>query len=323
MPSMTGPLYIDGQYLANMVPGGRLFLVNTNDADAARNKDRPWFNVAQSAGRTVPSTGGTTVLNDLQEAIDACVSSRGDRIVMARGYAEVTETILFNKTGITLMVQDFGGPRKSMTEYTAITAADTYTDGPVVTITHPCSIIGIGMVGRDTGTSFWEGASCLMGGLATAAPYGAYLYQCRFPRWGDVWGTRFGISVEGSSDCLIEECVFEGVGSDFGAGIYLQGATANLEVAFNKFTDCDYAMVFGAITGSGPGPDLDFHGNRIIGADSKGINTNGQTGRGLISGNFFNTDAATTGTFDASVATIEGKGWICSGNEYKTEDPGP
>lgn len=320
MPSMTGPLYIDGQYLANMVPGGRLFLVNTNDADSARNADRPWFNVAQSSRRRVPSTGATTVLNDLAEAIDGCVSSRGDRIVVARGYMEVTETIAFNKTGITVMVQDFGGPRKSMGEYTAIIAADTYTDGPVVTITSPCTIVGLGFVARDTGSLFFEGASVLIGGAGSAAPFGAYLYQCRFPKWE--WGTRFGLSIEGGSDCLVEDCVFEGATSDFEAGIYLQGATANLEIKDNKFTDCDYSMVFGVITSGGPGPDLDYHGNRILGADSKGIDTNGQTGKGLIWGNYFNT-AVGTSTFDAVVSTLETNGWICSGNNYKNEAEGP
>lgn len=317
MPSMTGPLYIDGQYLANMVPGGRLFLVNTNTASAARNADRPWFNVAQSAGRTVPSTGGITVFDDLQEAIDACVDSRGDRIVIARGYVAVTETLAFNKTGITVMAQDFGGYRPAMGEYTAIVSADTFTDGPAATITAPCTIVGLGFVGRDTGTSFWEGASCLIGGLATAAPYGVHLYQCRLPTWN--YGTQFGISIEGSSDCMVEECLFEGVTTDLVAGIYLQGAAQNIKIHRNTFADCDYALELGAFAGGGP--YLDFAFNTVLGADSKGVNTNANTAIGNIRKNDFNT-ATDTGTYDRTVDQLDDQGLQCIGNSYK-DDAGP
>ncbi len=307
----SGPLMVDGGVLGGVqAPGGLSFFVNTNTASAARNTDRTWF-----------FPDGRRVFTTLQAAIDACVSSRGDRIYIARGTETVTETVAFNKTGITVMVQDFGGHRKAMGEFTALLADTTFTDGPVATFTAPCTVIGLGFVGRDTGATFFSGASALIGGLATASPYGVHLYQCRFPKWG--LNARFGLAIEGSSDCLIEDCTFEGVGSDLEAGIYLQGATANLEVKDNRFTDCDYAMEFGAITGGGPGPDLDFHGNRIVGANSKGIDTNGQTGNGLIWNNFFNTVVGTTNTFDAAVSTLETNGFMCVGNNYKGETFGP
>ncbi len=318
MGSQSGPLFVDGIQTQGLgrAPGGLQFYVNSNAASLARNADRPWFNVAQSDKRRVNSTGGKTVFATLQEAIDACVSSRGDRITIARGTETVTEAVNFNKTGIIVEVQDFGGPRKSMGEYTALLASDAYTDGPVAIFTAPCTVIGLGFAGRDEGATFFSGASALIGGLATASPFGVHLYQCRFPKWD--LDARYGLAIEGSSDCVIEDCTFEGVGSDLEAGIYMQGATANLEIKDNRFVDCDFAMEFGTITGNGPGPDLDFHGNRVIGADSKGIDTNGQTGRGLIWNNYFNTDAGVS-TFDRSTADLETAGFFLSGNHYATE----
>jgi hypothetical protein len=288
-------------------PGGKIFYVNTNTASAARNQDRPWFDV-----------DGRTVFSTLQAAIDACVSSRGDIIYIARGTETVTSTVAFNKTGITVAVQSFGGHRKAMGEYTALLADSTFTDGPVATITAPCTIHGLAFAGRDTGATFWSGASCLIGGLATAAPYGVHLHQCRFPKWG--LDARIGLSIEGSSDCLIEDCEFEGVGSDLESGIYIQGGMANLEIKDCVFRDCDYALTMGAFAGGGP--HLDFHGNRIIGADSKGINTQANTATGTIWNNYFNTDVGTS-TFDRTVAQLEVQGLICTGNHYATEATGP
>lgn len=252
--------------------------------------------------------------------IGLCTANAGDLIVWMRGSCEVTETVAFDVTGVTLVVASFGGPKPDMGEYNAIYSAATFVDGPAVTITAPTTIIGLGMISRDAGTSFWEGAACLIGGSASASPYGVHLQQCRFPKWG--LDNRYGLSIEGGSNILIDGCQFEGVGADFTAGIYCQGATANLAIRNNIFTDCDYALTFGAITGSGPGPDLDFHGNRIIGADSKGVNTGGYTGRGTISGNYFNTDVGTS-TYDKTVANMETAGWICVGNYYATEATGP
>ncbi len=322
MGSMSGPLYVDGILTRGLgrPPGGLEFFVNTNSASAARNADRPWFNVAQSDRQRVESTGGKTVFDNLQGAIDACVSSRGDRITIARGTETVTEAVNFNKTGITVVVQDFGGHQKAMGEFTALLADAAFTDGPVAIFTAPCTVIGLGFVGRDTGTTFFSGASALIGGLATASPFGVHLYRCRFPKWN--LAARIGLAIEGSSDCLIEDCTFEGVGSDLEAGIYMQGATANLEIANNRFVDCDYAMVFGAITGGGPGPDLDFHGNRVIGADSKGINTAAQSGRGIIWNNYFNTDQGAA-TFDRTTDQLDTQGFQLIGNYYKDESTGP
>ena len=309
MTKVSGPLFVEGGVFGGLLgtPAGQVFMVNTNTASAAKNTDRPWF-----------FPDGRKVFTTLQAAIDACVSSRGDIIIIAQGTETVTETVNFNKTGITVAVQGFGGHRKAMGEFTALLAATSFTDGPVATITSPCTIIGLGFVSRDAGTTFFSGAAALIGGLATAAPYGVHMYQCRFPKWNVT--NRIGLSIEGSSDCLIEDCEFEGVGADFDSGIYIQGGMANLEIKDCVFRDCDFALTLGAFAGGGP--HLDFHGNRVIGATTKGVDSGGNTATGLIWNNYFNTDVGSA-TFDAILSTLETQGLIITGNFYKSEAVGP
>ncbi|KKN06686.1 hypothetical protein LCGC14_1074830 [marine sediment metagenome] len=259
----------------------------------------------------------------LNNVIGLCTAARGDVIVCMRGTETVTETVEFDVSGITLIPETMGINPSAMGEFNALLADTTFTDGPVATITAPCDIDGMGFVSRDTGSLFFSGAACLIGGLSgadNASPFGVVMSRCRFPKWG--LSNRIGLAIDGSSDCLIDKCVFEGVGSDFEAGIYLQGATANLEIKDCKFTDCDYALVIGAITGGGPGPDLDFHGNRVLGADSKGINTNAGSGRGIIWDNYFNTDQGAS-TFDGTTDSLDTQGYQLMGNHYKDESTGP
>lgn len=297
----SGQVHAEGGLTGSglQAPGGRTFYVNTNSASAARNQDRPWFDV-----------DGVTVFSTLQDAIDACVASRGDIIYIARGTETVTETVNFNKTGITVMVQSFGGPRHVMGEYTALLADSTFTDGPVATITAPCTIIGLGFAGRDTGATFYSGAACLIGGLATASPYGVHMLDCRFPKWG--LDNRMGLAIEGSSDCLIEHCSFEGVGTAFETGIYVQGACQNLQIKNNYFRDCTYAVTFGAFAGGGPHIML---GPGNVCEDSKLLDSGGNAATGVVCGNYLET-ATNASSYDDTVATLQGQGIQFSGNHY-------
>ncbi|MCK5316321.1 MAG: right-handed parallel beta-helix repeat-containing protein [Anaerolineales bacterium] len=259
-----------------------------------------------------------TALKTQNEALDRCTSGAGDAIIITGGTETVTETVAYNKTGVTVQVRQYGGPRAAMGEYVALLADPTFTDGPVATFTAPTTVSGLGFISRDTGSTFWSGAAALIGGLATASPYGVHLHKCRFPKWG--LSNRIGLSIEGSSDVLIDQCEFEGVTQDFESGIYLQGAAQNIKIHNNIFSDCDYALTLGAFAGGGP--YLDFYGNTVIGADSKGVDTQANTGVGVIRRNNFNTAPGNT-TYDRTVSQIETQGWICIGNEYAAEDPGP
>ena len=248
-------------------------------------------------------------LVSLQAAIDLCVSNRGDIIVCLRGGLTVTETIAFNKSGITVVGQQYGMNPFARGEFFSILADAAFTDGPVATITEPCTISGLAFVSRDTGGTFFDGAAMLIGGLATASPFGVHIKNCRFPKWNV--SNRIGIAIEGSSDVLIEECDFEGVGADFDSGIYVQGACQNLVIARNHFRSCTYGVLFGAFAGGGPhimlGPDNVFEDSKVLSA--------GSAATGLVFGSY-SEGATDTGSYNATVDTLNALGLVFSGMHY-------
>jgi hypothetical protein len=284
---------------------GKVFYVNAN-ATGADDVDSPFPDVDESV-----------CFSTLQAAIDACVASRGDIIIVKRGGEAVTTQVTFNKQGIRVISQRWGMSPAFRGEFTSIYST-TITDGPVAQIIDACYIEGLGFAGADATTTFYRGCALLIGGEATAEPYGVHLYQCRFPKWG--LDNSKGIAIEGSSDCLIEECYFEGVGADFTTGIYVQGATANLEIRNCRFRDCDYAITHGAFADA-TAPSCIYTGNIVEGADSKFLNTGSNTAVGIICNNWFATDQGTS-TNDISVADTETLGLQMTGNYYSTEEIG-
>ena len=245
----------------------------------------------------------------MQAAIDLCVSNRGDIIVCLRGGLTVTSTINFNKSGITVVGQQYGLSPFARGEFFSILADAAFTDGPVATITSPCTISGLAFVSRDTGATFFSGAAMLIGGLATASPFGVHIKNCRFPKWNV--SNRIGIAIEGSSDCMIEECDFEGVGADFDSGIYVQGATQNLVIRGNHFRDCTYGVLFGAFAGGGPhimlGPDNVFEDSKVLSA--------GSAATGLVFGSY-SEGATDTGSYNDTVNNLNALGLVFSGMNY-------
>ena len=306
--TFSGPVISHAGFIGGLGarPAGKVFFVNANSGAAARNFERPWFDV-----------DGQRVFSTIQEAIDTCVSSRGDIIWVARGGHEVTETVAFNKTGISVIIQGWGMSPYAQGEYNAIYAATSFTDGPVATITAPCYIYGLGFASRDTGATFWSGAAALIGGLGTAGPFGVHLHACRFPKWG--YDNRIGLAIEGSSNCLIEECDFEGA---FASGIYVQGACGHLTLRHNHFALMTNAITHGAFSDAGVNTQMFYGPGNVTVSPTKFLNTNGGAGLGTIFGNFFGT-AHGASTYDLSVTNMESAGWHCVGNEYKTENPGP
>ncbi len=254
-----------------------------------------------------PSDSGFTI----QDAIDACVAGNGDIIVKTPGGHEVTEAVNFNKSGITLIAAHRGLNPLIQGEFNAIFAAASYTDGPAAIISAPTTIIGIGFASRDTGSLFFSGAALLVGGAAAGA-FGVHLKYCRFPKWG--LDNRIGLALAGGaaiSDMLIEECTFEGVGSNFQAGIYMQGALQNITIRRNYFRQCTAAVKLGAIADA-VGPHMFYHENFI--EDGLTLDSQGNTADGLVAGNWGELAAASS--YDASVATLQGQGIQFSGNHY-------
>jgi len=248
-------------------------------------------------------------LATLQAAIDKCVANRGDVIIKRPGGESVTSTVAFNKTGISVIAVDAGWSPLAVGEYHSIYAAASFTDGPVATVTAPCLIYGLAFASRDTGASFYSGAAMLIGGLATALPFGVWVKNCRFPKWG--LDNRIGIAIEGSSNCLIEDCDFEGVGAAFDSGIYVQGATQNLVIRRNHFRDCTYAVLFGSFAGGGPhimlGPDNVCEDSKLLSCASAAT--------GIVFGNYCE-GATDSGSYNDTVDNLNTLGLVFSGQHY-------
>ncbi|KKL84679.1 hypothetical protein LCGC14_1962310 [marine sediment metagenome] len=246
----------------------------------------------------------------MQSAIDACVDNRGDIILKARGGEEVTSTVNFNKAGIRVVSVGPTMAPLAQGEFHSIYADAAFVDGPVATFTADrCVVDGLGFVSRDTGATFWSGAAALIGGGADANPFGVHLVNCRFPKWG--LDNRIGLAIEGSSDVLIEHCGFEGVGSNFETGIYVQGATANLTVEGCVFRDCTYGITHGAFAGGGP--DALYKGNTFLAG--KVLDAGGNAAIALLTDNYsqFATNAT---SYSDTVSALQTLGIEFSGNHY-------
>ncbi len=251
---------------------------------------------------------GTGTGVTMQQAIDATVAGNGDVILRLAGGEEVTTPVLFNKAGIRVMAV---GPTLNPLvsgEFHSIFSASSLTDEPCAVISERCTIEGMGFVSQDTGATFFSGAALLIGGTSDANPYGVQIKRCRFPKWG--LANRIGIGIEGSSDLLIEECTFEGVGSNLDIGIYLQGACANPIIRNCYFRDCTYAITHGAFTS---GPHFVYQGN-VMHA-SKLLNNTGKTATGMVIDNYspYVTNAT---TYDTTVSALQGLGLDFAGNHY-------
>ena len=140
----------------------------------------------------------------LQKAIDSCVAQRGDVIVVARGTETVTASVNFNKRGITVIARPSGFTPYASGERFTLEADATFTSGPVAAITKPCTIIGMGFLGRQVaGPSVL--ASFGTGGFDSGG--WSYLYRCWFPNHN---GIARGLDLAGVDRTYIEECVFDG-----------------------------------------------------------------------------------------------------------------
>ncbi len=258
-----------------------------------------------SAGGEDPDDAFST----MQAGIDACVNDRGDVIMRLRGGEEVTETVNYNKAGIYVKAVTYGVNRFASGELFSTYAAVAFTDGPVATVTARCTIEGLGFVSRDGGTTFYFGAAMLIGGEADATPFGVHILNCRFPKWG--FANRIGLAVEGSSDCIIEDCDFEGVTTDFASGIYVQGATANISIIGNRFRDCTQGIQFGAFAGGGP--DCIIQGNVAVHGSLLAVPS---AAVGVIIDNYIPTQDVGNAYGGSSLANLETFGLWTANNHY-------
>lgn len=244
----------------------------------------------------------------LQDAIDEAVAGQGDVIGTLPGGINVAAQVNMNKAGVRLMSLSLDTRNRIVNgEYHAIFST-TVVDAPVMKITAPCVIEGIGFAGSDAGALFFSGASLLIGGDADANPFGVQIKGCRFPKWG--LAARIGIAVEGSSDVTVEECGFEGVGTALAIGVYVQGACQNITVRNNVFRQVTAAISHGAFAGGGP--HAMYHGNMV--EDGIIFDSNGNTATGFIFDNW--SELAPGSSYDDTIDNIKGFGMQISGNHY-------
>jgi hypothetical protein len=266
-----------------------------------------------------PSAGGAENVGSrdapvltMTQALALCTAGRGDVIVRMRGGEEVTETTLFNVAGVTVVPVPAGLSPAFNGEYSSMYANASFTDGPVAQITERTTIIGLGFASRDTGSLYYSGAALLIGGDSDATPFGVHLLKCRFPKWG--FDNRIGLAIEGSTDVLIEECYFEGVSAALDIGIYVQGATQNLEIKDCRFRQCTFAIRHGNFASGGP--HCFYHRNLV--EDGKMLSAVTAC-TGLITNNYLET-AAGTNSFSGNNSTLNGLGLYLSGNHYVETD---
>ena len=259
----------------------------------------------QNSGETQDSAKAT-----MNAAIGLCTAARCDVIVRMRGTETVTEPILFDVSGVTVIAEIQGFSPWFNGEYFATLADAAFTDDAVAKVTASgVAISGLGFVSRDTDATFYGGAALLLGGAGDATPYGTHIHACRFPKWG--LDNRIGIAIEGSTNVTIEKCDFEGVTSNFNAGIYIQGATQNLNILGNHFRQCTAAVQTGAFAGGGPHL---FMGHNIVEDGTYVFDSQGNAGTGMIYRNV--SPLASGSSFDRSVADMITAGWEISGGIY-------
>lgn len=261
-------------------------------------------------GRTfiVDAANGTGDMATSQEAVDACVDNRGDVIIRKPGGEAVTSVLNFNKKGVSYVPMGFGASPLAKGELFSIYST-TLTEDPVAIITKRMFIAGIAFAGADAGSLFYSGAALLVGGDSDATPFGTHVYRCRFPKWN--LDNRIGLAVEGSSDVVLEENYFEGVGADFDSGIYVQGACANIDILRNTFRDCTEGIQFGSFAGGGPDcliqGNVAMHGS-LLNAPSAAV--------GAVIDNYIPTKDVAAAYGGDSLATLEGRGLWFANNHY-------
>ncbi len=249
-----------------------------------------------------------TTQASLEAAITAAVAGNGDVILLPRGGIEVSSTVVFAKSGLRVIAVDDGLNPLVRGEFNGIFSALGFVDGPAVQVTAPTSFHGVGFVSRDTGALFFSGAALLLGGNADANPFGVWLHGCRFPKWG--LDNRIGVAVEGSSDCLIEECSFEGVGSALDVGIYVQGACQNITIRNNHSRQCTAFIQYGAFAGGGPHAIVQSN----VVEDGIILDSQGNTAPSFVVDNY--SELVAGSSYDAVVGTLQGQGIQFAGNHY-------
>lgn len=223
VPALLGPMAsVDGEGLPFTQSIGRVFFVdpaNGSDSDSGQDPARP--------------------LATLNAAIALCTAGQGDVIVVYPGSHSVTEQVVFNKEGITVVASQYGGPLEETAESFTVNAAASLDTGAPAKILDPCTIIGLGFQGRDLTAEGLlidcEEQGGFNGGFN-------YLLNCRFGVW--YGAIDYGIRMIGGSVNKVIGCSFDGLFGGFDVGaIGLENDTGGITPAYTEVKHCVFSGV--------------------------------------------------------------------------------
>jgi len=251
----------------------------------------------------------------MQAAIDKCTDWHGDVIHVNRGTQTVTTSVLFNKKGIVVVADMLGNPF-AMGEYHCIYGS--HTDGPAATILQPCVLVGLGFCGSQA-----AGPSLLIDCNESGGSAGGWslIKHCRFDHWGIA--KAYAIQCKGGADNQIEDCEFDGLWTGYTtAAIYFEDDGAqgcwNYGIERNRFYNIGSGKYCIEVKSGSHLRQVLIKGNNNIGPASpaKFFNHQAQAGDGQICDNYTG-NATDTGSFDETVATLQGDGYSISNNHYE------
>lgn len=177
-----------------------------------------------NASATADGSGAVeSPFKSLVTAYDACVSGRGDTIVVYPGSYALTAALVCDADYVTIVGHGalLGLPGDECAIYTA----PTYTTGPAIRLMAPTNLIGLTIETRHAA------------GCAVRVEYDdtvsdalwCNILACRFPQW---WSTT-GLELYGGSHALVSGCIFEGKAK----GV-LMSASPTHNPAYNRIENC-------------------------------------------------------------------------------------
>ena len=259
-----------------------------------------------------PSTAKKT----LQAAVDLCEDWRGDLIICKAGTESVSATVTLDVKGLTVMSEHMGGNRPYLGERFVIYGS--HTDAPAVTISAPCSIIGMGFTGSET-----AGASVEVDGSLGGFDSGEFweIRNCHFTHWAIA--KAYALLILGSGSGKVTGCTFDGLTAGYttsAIGLDNSGAQSvvALEISNNTFTNIGSGKYCIQLVDSAVKFNISrVEHNYVQSAGSLFIAFNSATSNSstLICDNFVGTATDAT-TYDDTVSNLKTAGFLFSGNHY-------
>jgi len=194
------------------------------------------FYVDPSSGSdNADGLGSKTALATLTEGISKCTAGDGDVIIRMPGTETVTEPVVFDKQGITVISSMYGLPGHVKGEsFTTYNSSATGLSAAV--INDSVRLIGLGFAASDVSEQALlidcEEQGGFNGGFNS-------IEYCRFATWNGVIDA--GIRMIGGALNHIIDCEFDGLFGGFGtAAISMAGDTGGIDPFYPRIEGCRF-----------------------------------------------------------------------------------